>query len=122
MGLVPRELRSRRDRQSAVIVVAVMAAFVALVYVVLVLGGGALIGQTDSPNVVLSIIATAIVALGFEPLQTRVEAAVARRVNGDRPSAYDVLRRFSDDVSGAYGDEALPERIARRLRAGTSAT
>ena len=47
---------------------------VAAVYVVVVLGGGLLIGHTDSPHVGLSILATAIVALGLEPLRSWLEA------------------------------------------------
>ena len=40
-----------------------MALFVALVYVVVVLGGGALIGSTSSPHLGLSVLATAVVAV-----------------------------------------------------------
>ena len=50
-----------------------LAVFVVLVYVVVVLGGGALVGRTDLPDLALSILATAIVALGFEPVQGRLE-------------------------------------------------
>ena len=46
---------------------------VAAVYVVVVLGGGLLIGHTDSPHVGLSVLATAIVALG-----SRAAEVVAR--------------------------------------------
>jgi signal transduction histidine kinase len=103
-------------------VLAAMAAFVVVTYVVIVLGGGALIGQTDHPNIALSILATAVVALGFEPMQALVETAVVRRMHGDRPSAYQVLSRFSDEVSGPFVNEELPERIARVLRAATGAS
>ena len=39
-----------------------MAVFVVLVYIAVVLGGGALLGRTGSPSVWLSVLATAIVA------------------------------------------------------------
>ena len=56
-----------------------IVAFVVLVYVVLVLGIGALIGDTSSPDVALSVLATAVVALSFDPVQTRLESAASRR-------------------------------------------
>ena len=59
--------RSRREWLAAALVLAGLAGFVLLVYVVVVLGGGALIGHTTSPDVTLSVLATAVVALAFEP-------------------------------------------------------
>ena len=85
------------------------------------LGGGALIGQTDSPNLALSVLATAIVALGFEPVQTRLETAATRLVHGGTPSPYDVLSRFSETVTGGYTTEELPARMAMLLGQGTGA-
>ncbi len=70
-------------RSPALVVVGGAFLAVTLVYVVVVLGGGLLIGHTDSPHVGLSILATAIVALGLEPLrawlETRGPAPVVRR-------------------------------------------
>ena len=51
-----------------------LAGFVVWVYVVVVLGGGALIGRTDSPSVPLSVLATTVVALSF----ARVQEALGR--------------------------------------------
>ena len=76
-----------------VLVLAGLAAFVVLVYVVVVLGGGALIGQTSSPDVALSVLATAVVALGFDPVQTRLEQL--RRAAGARRPAL-AVRRAAD--------------------------
>ena len=42
-----------------------LALFVVVVYVVVVLGGGLLIGETDRANIWLSVLATLIVALGI---------------------------------------------------------
>jgi signal transduction histidine kinase len=113
--------RNRGDRRVRLLVLAGMAGFVVGVYVVVVLGGGALIGQTDSPNLALSVLATAIVALGFEPVQTRLEDASVRLVQGGSPSPYDVLSRFSETVTGAYTTEELPGRMAMLLAQGTGA-
>ncbi len=90
-------------------------------YVVVVLGGGALIGRTESPNLALSVLATAIVALGFEPVQARLEASAQRLVRGGTPSPYDVLSRFSETVTGGYTTEELPTRMATLLAQGTGA-
>lgn len=95
--------------------------FVVATYVVVVLGGGALIGRTSSPHVGLSVLATAVVAVGFDPLVSRLQAWTARTVLGGRATPYDVLRRFSGAVAGAAPAEELPERMARVLADGTGA-
>ena len=90
--------RTRRQVLADVLVLAGLVAFVVLVYVVLVLGIGAVIGHTSSPDVALSVLATAVVALAFDPVQTRLDQAAKRVVNDDgQPSPYDVLRTFSRD-------------------------
>jgi signal transduction histidine kinase len=97
---------------------------VAAVYVVVVLGGGFLIGHTESPHVGLSVLATAIVALGFEPMRARLDAAATRWVHGGRPAPYDVLSRFTESLTtdAATGEQSdLPLRMARLLAEGTGA-
>ena len=113
--------RSTHERRARLLVLAGLGAFVVGTYVVVVLGGGALVGQTDSPNLSLSVLATAVVALGFEPVQTRLEAAATRLVHGGTPSPYDVLSRFSETVTGGYATEELPGRMAMLLAQGTGA-
>jgi len=66
----------------ALLVLGGLTLFVALTYVVIVLGGGALVGHTSSPQLGLSVLATAVVALGFDPVQTRLESLAARMVHG----------------------------------------
>ena len=96
----------------------------AAVYVVVVLGGGTLIGHTESPHVGLSVLATAIVAVGFEPTRARIAAAASRWVSGGRQAPYDVLSRFAESLTGDAdgGEQAdLPQRMARLLVEGTGA-
>jgi signal transduction histidine kinase len=112
--------RSRREWLAAALVLAGLAGFVLLVYVVVVLGGGVLIGHTTSPDVTLSVLATAVVALAFGPVQARLEALASRAVHGGQPSPYDVLARFSQNVS-SHPAEELPTRMARVLADGTGA-
>ena len=52
-------------------------AFVAAVYLVVVVGGSFLIGESNRPSVLLSVLATGIVAVAFEPLR-RVPAPTVR--------------------------------------------
>ena len=113
--------RSRRQVPAALFVAAGLAGFVAVVYVVVVLGGGALIGHTDSPHLGLSVIATAVVALAFDPVQSRLEALASRVLDGGLPSPYDTLHQFSETVSGSHPAEELPARMAHVLAEGTGA-
>jgi len=114
----------RRDRRVALVVLGGAFLAVAAVYVVVVLGGGLLIGHTDSPHVGLSILATAIVALGLEPLRSALEGLAKQWVQGDRATPYDVLSRFTESLTGeleAEGHVELPLRMARLLAEGTGA-
>ena len=113
--------RTRQDRRARLLLLGALGAFVIGTYVVVVLGGGALIGQTDSPNLALSVLATAVVALGFEPVQARLERVTTDLVGGGTPSPYDVLSRFSETVTGGYTTEELPGRMAMLLGQGTGA-
>ena len=90
-------------------------------YVVVVLGGGLLIGRTDAPDLALSVLATAVVALAFDPVQTRLEDFASRTVQGGDPAPYDVLRRLSGTATGGFPAEELPARMARVLAEGTGA-
>ena len=113
--------RSRGDLLGRVVVLGGLAGFVVTTYVVVVLGGGALVGRTDSPDLTLSVLATAVVALGFEPVQRRLDQVARRLVDGGTPSPYDVLSRFSETVTGGYTTEELPGRMSTVLGEGTGA-
>jgi signal transduction histidine kinase len=121
MGRLARFRRSRGDRQVGLLVLLGLAAFVGTVYVVVVLGGGMLVGRTSSPSLALSVLATAIVALAFEPAQSRLERLASELVRGGQPAPYDVLRRFSETVVGSSASEELPDRMAKVLAEGTGA-
>ncbi|HEV8568077.1 MAG TPA: ATP-binding protein [Actinoplanes sp.] len=106
---------------SAVLVLLGTALFATAIFVVVVRGGGALIGRTDSPDLALSVLATAIVALGFQPVRRRLRPVAARLARGQRAAPYDVLTRFLDDIAGGYATDAVPQRMARLLVAATGA-
>jgi signal transduction histidine kinase len=98
-----------------------MAAFITAVYVAIAVGVGSVIGSGGQPNLALSIVATAIVAVGFQPVRGRVQRLANRLVYGTRATPYEVLSEFSERVaeSPAAGD-VLP-RMARVLAEGTGA-
>lgn len=98
-----------------------LVAFVVLTYVVIVVSGSALIGSASSPSLGLSVLATAVVALAFDPVQTRLDSFACRVVQGGQPSPYDVLRWFSSTVADSHRAEELPARMARVLADGTGA-
>jgi signal transduction histidine kinase len=98
-----------------------LVVFVVLVYVVIVLGGGALIGHTSSPHTGLSVLATAVVALSFGRVQSRLEVVMSQLVHGGSQSPYEVLSRFSPAVTGGQETDDLPARMAEVLAGGTGA-
>lgn len=104
------------------VVVAVLAAFVTAVYLAIVVGIGAAIGTRGEPKVLLSIAATAIIALAFQPLRERARHLADRLVYGRRATPYEVLSEFSERMAGAYATEDVLPRMAGILGEGTGAT
>src|SRR5256885_11017246 len=98
-----------------------LAAFISAVYVGIVVGIGTLIGSRGQPNLGLSIAATAVVAVAFQPVRERIERVANRLVYGQRATPYEVLAQFSHRVAGAYANEEVLPRLARVLGEGTGA-
>ena len=107
--------RIRQDRGLRLMTTAAMVGFVVAVYVLVVVGGGALVGHAGTPGLWLSVLATAVVAIAFEPVRTWVVRRLSRALHRDRLSPYQVLARFPKTVTGAYPAEELPARMARVL-------
>jgi hypothetical protein len=98
-----------------------LAVFITAVYVGIAAGIGTLVGSGGKPNLGLSIVATAIVAIGFQPVRERVQKVANRLVYGKRATPYEVLSEFSGRVAETYAaDDVLP-RMARVLQEGTGA-
>ena len=98
-----------------------LAVLITGVYVGIAVGIGELVGSGGKPNLGLSILATAIVAVGFQPARERLQRIANRLVYGERATPYQVLSEFSSHVAGSYAaDEVLP-RMARVLEEGTGA-
>src|SRR5262249_22911896 len=56
---------------SRAVVFAILAGFITIAYLALVVGVGTLVGSGGRSNVFLSVIATAVVALAFQPVRSR---------------------------------------------------
>jgi signal transduction histidine kinase len=96
-----------------------MGAFITAVYVAIVVGIGRAIGSDR--NVALSILATALVAVAFQPVRERVQRFANRVVYGKRATPYEVLSEFSGGMSHAVATEELLPRMARIVAEGSGA-
>jgi signal transduction histidine kinase len=99
-----------------------LAAFITAVYVAIVVGVGSLIAQHGvRAGFWLSIAATAVVAVAFQPVRARVQHLANRLVYGRRATPYEVLAQFAERTAGTYATEELLPRMARILAEGTAA-
>jgi signal transduction histidine kinase len=98
-----------------------LAVLITAIYVGIAVGIGTLIGSAGKPNLALSIVATAVVAVGFQPARERVQRLADRAVYGKRATPYEVLSQFSERVAESYASEDVLPRMARVLGEGTNA-
>jgi signal transduction histidine kinase len=102
------------------VVFTVLVAFATIVYLAIVVGIGTVIGRTN--NVILSILATAIVAVAFQPLRARARRLANRLVYGTRATPYEILSEFSGRVGGSFATEEVLPRAAQLIGRGTGAS
>jgi signal transduction histidine kinase len=100
---------------------AALAVFIGVVYIAIVIGIGELFDDGDGASFGLSILATAVVAMAFQPVRARVERLANRLVYGERATPYEVLARFSQRAA-EMSDEDLLKRIPRLIVDGTGAS
>ncbi len=98
-----------------------LAIFITTVYVAIVVGIGHLVGTGGKPNLGLSILATALVAVAFQPVRERVQRVANRVVYGKRATPYEVLSEFSDRIASTYSDEEVLPRLAQTIAESTGA-
>ena len=98
-----------------------LAVFITAVYVGIVVGLGTLVGSGGKPNLLLSIVATAVVAVAFQPVRERLQKLANRLVYGRRATPYEVLSEFSQRVAESYAGEQVLDRMAQVLAEGTGA-
>ena len=106
---------------SRTLVYGALAGFITAVYVGIAVGIGTLVGSGGKPNLGLSILATAIVAVGFQPARERLQKVANRLVYGKRATPYEVLSQFSERVAESYASDDVLPRMARVLAEGTAA-
>ena len=93
------------------VVYALLAIFITAVYVAVVVGIGVLVDDQDSTA--LSVAATAVVAVLFQPARERAERFAARLVYGERATPYEVMAGFSERVARSVSvDHVLPDMAA----------
>src|SRR5258708_39785122 len=79
---------------SRALVYGTLAALITAIYVGIVVGIGTLIGSGGKPNLALSIVATGVVAVGFQPARERLQRVANRLVYGKRATPYELLSAF----------------------------
>ncbi|MDQ3631084.1 MAG: histidine kinase [Actinomycetota bacterium] len=103
------------------LVVGAMAAIITSGYVAMVIGFGSLVGVEPGPHPLLAIVATAIIAIAFEPARRRVQRVADRLVYGDRPSPYEALARLSSQLSRGAEQTDVFSGLASTVAAGVGA-
>jgi signal transduction histidine kinase len=119
---------------SKTLVYGALAVFITGVYVLVVVaigsaGAGFATGLASTglatagsrPGLAVSILATAIVAVAFQPVRERLEHLANRLVYGQRATPYEMLSAFSARMGEAYATEQLLPRLSRMLGEGTAA-
>jgi signal transduction histidine kinase len=100
------------------VVYAVLAAFITLVFLVLVVGVGTIVGGGST---FLAAVAAAVVALVFQPIRRWAQHLANRLVYGARATPYEVLSGFSERLAETYSIEDVLPRTARVLAEGLGA-
>jgi len=104
---------------SKTLVIALLAVFITAVYVAIVVGLGIVLPSGD---LALSIGATALVALLFQPARERAQRLANRLVFGARATPYEVMAGFSKRMADSLSvDEVLPQ-MAEAAGRGVGAT
>ena len=99
-----------------------LAAAISALYVAVVVGIGAAVGTTGESNVGLSVAATALVALAFQPLRAWARRVANRFVYGKRATPHEVLSVLGERITDAYSlDDVLP-RLAQLVTEATAAS
>lgn len=104
---------------SRAVTVAALGAVVTLTYVGVVAGLGALLGSGS--RVWLSLGATALIAVVFEPLRRRILRFATRLVTGTRTTPEEVLAALSDQLGRADSTDEVLASVVDLLVAATGA-
>ena len=107
---------------SRTLLVAGLVGFITAAYVGIVVGVGSLLGGGGGdPNVVLSVVATTVVAVAFQPVRRWLQRVANRLVFGRRSTPYDVLSGFATRVGAGESSPESLVHVAELLAGGTGA-
>jgi hypothetical protein len=101
---------------SRAIVLAAVTAFVTAGYVAVVVAIGAVLGERTAGEFWPSLVATALVAVAFQPVRTRVQRLADRAVYGTRAAPYEAL----SDFIGKLGDSPSVSELLPRVAEATA--
>jgi signal transduction histidine kinase len=100
---------------SRAITLSVLAVFVTAGYVAIVVAIGAVLSAIGAPGSSLywpSLVATAVVAVAFQPVRRRVLRLADQLVYGSRAAPYEALASLSRRLADSPSPDALPARVA----------
>ena len=100
------------------VVYAGLAGFITAVYVGVVVGIGTLVGAGDKPNLALSLLATALVAVAFQPVRERVQRFANKLVYGERVTPYEAITGFSNRMAESLSLESVLPQMAEAAAKG----
>jgi signal transduction histidine kinase len=101
------------------LVFALLGLFITAAYVAIVAGIGSLVGNAGKPSLPLSILATAIVAVAFQPVRGRAQGLADRLVRGRRLDPTTVLSKLSALVAESSSIEMVLMRMLQLLVTAT---
>lgn len=96
-----------------------LAGVIAAFYIAVVAGVGGFLAAGSESRLLLAVVATAFVAVAFQPLRTRLERLANRLVYGVRAVPYEVLADFTTRLDGEQSSLQLLPVMARMLAQGT---
>jgi hypothetical protein len=97
---------------SRAIVLAAVTAFVTAGYVAVVVAIGAVLGDRAAAAFWPALVATALVAVAFQPVRTRVQRLADRAVYGTRAAPYEALSEFIAKLGNSPSASELLPRVA----------
>lgn len=95
-----------------------LAGVITAIYAVIAVGIGSLMGGS---SLVLATVATAVVAVVFEPIRARMQRWANLAVYGRRASPYDVLSEVTRRLATSEDEDGILVRMAAMLAAGAGA-
>lgn len=99
-----------------------LAAFITAVYVGVVVGIGSLgIGSMIDAGLALPLLATAIVAVAFQPVRQRMQGFANRLVYGERVTPYEAVTSFSHRMAESLSLDSVLPQMAEAAAKGVGA-